>query len=103
MFSCRSPVGAPVTSSSGLPHRFWQFSLGEFAVLTPTVQFPITPRHFQRRQSQHPLWRPTHPLVLAALGDRPVVEFLHPRARDPQARTLALLVVGDIGTPLLQV
>jgi hypothetical protein len=79
----RSPVGAPVTRSSDLPHRFGQLSLGEFAVLTPTVQFPVAPRRFQRRQGQHALRRPTHPLVLATPGDRPVVELLHPRARDP--------------------
>ncbi len=79
----RSPVGAPVTSSSGHPHRFRQLALGEFAVLTPTVQFPIAPRSFQRRQHQNPLRRSAHPPVLATARDRPVVELLHPRARDP--------------------
>src|SRR5512135_3478665 len=61
----RSPVGAPVTRSSDLPHRFWQSSLGERPILTPTVQFPIAPRRFHRGQGQHSSGRPTHPLVLA--------------------------------------
>ena len=40
-------------------------------------------RGFQRGQGQHPLWRPTHPLVFAACRHRPVVVFLHPCAGDP--------------------
>src|SRR5512135_2649640 len=64
-FSWRSPVGAPVTRSSDLPHRFWQSSLGERPILTPTVKFPIAPRRFHRGQGQHSSGRPTHPLVLA--------------------------------------
>jgi hypothetical protein len=63
--SWRSPVGAPVTRSSDLPHRFWQSSLGERPILTPTVKFPIAPRRFHRGQGQHSSGRPTHPLVLA--------------------------------------
>ena len=43
-FAERSPVGAPGTSSSGLPHRSWQLALGEFAILTPTVQLPVASR-----------------------------------------------------------
>src|SRR3989442_12175843 len=89
--------------SSDLSHRLWQLVLREFAILTPTVQFPVAPRRFQRRQGQHALGRPTHPLVLATPGDRPVVEFLHPRARDPESRPLTLLVVGKEVTSLLQV
>src|SRR5512135_1366309 len=49
-FPWRSPVGAPVTRSSDLPHRFWQSSLGERPILTPTVKFPIAPRRFHRGQ-----------------------------------------------------
>lgn len=64
-YSWRSPVGAPVTRSSDLPHRLWQLSLGEFAILTPRIQFPIAPRRFHRGQGQHSSGRPTHPLVLA--------------------------------------
>jgi hypothetical protein len=78
--SWRSPVGAAVTNSSDLPHRYWLCALGERAILTPTVQFLIAPRRFQRGQGQHSVERPTHPLGLATAGDRPVVEFLH---RDP--------------------
>src|SRR5512135_848246 len=102
-FPSRSPVGAPGTSSSDLPHRLWQLACGQFAVLTPAVQFPIAPRCFQRRQRQHPLRRPTHPLVLAPARDRPIVEFLHPRARNPQARPLPLLIIGEVGTAPRQI
>src|SRR4051812_20327868 len=55
----------PSLSSSDPPDRLWQGSLGEFAVLTPTVQFPIAPRRLQRRQRQDSRRRPTHPTVLA--------------------------------------
>src|SRR5687767_9214111 len=70
--SWRSPVGAPVTRSSDLPHRLWQLTFRELTILTPMVQFPVAPRRFQRRQGQYPLRRPTHPLVLATPRDRPV-------------------------------
>src|SRR4051812_49992096 len=89
-FAWRSPVGAPVPRSSDLPDRLGQFPLREFAVLTPMLQLAIAPRRLQRRQGQHSVWRPTHPTVLAPPRHRPVVELLHPRARDPQARPLTL-------------
>ena len=44
---------------------------------------PLRRAGFQRGQGQHPLGRPTHPLVLATCRHRPVVVFLHPGARDP--------------------
>ncbi len=44
--SWRSPVGAPVTRASDLRQRHWELALGEFAVLTPTVLFPIALRRF---------------------------------------------------------
>src|SRR3954447_26071010 len=78
-----SQLVRPSLSSSGPSHGLGQRSLGEFAVLTPTVQLAITPRRLQRRQGQHPPRRPTHPPVLATLRHRPVVVFLHPRTRDP--------------------
>src|ERR1700724_2420562 len=93
----------PSLSSSDPPERLWELSLGEFAVLTPTVQFPIAPRRLQRRQRQHPLRRPAHPPVLATVRHRPVVELLHPRARDPSPHSLPFLVVGDVPATFLQI
>src|SRR5271157_1680916 len=53
--------------------------LRERTVPTPSVEFTVAPRGFQRGHGQYPLWRPTHPLVFAACRHRPVVVFLHPR------------------------
>ena len=50
---------------------------------TPLVEFTVASRGFQCGQGQHSWRRPTHPLVLATRRHRPVVVFLHPRARDP--------------------
>ena len=83
IFSWRSPVGAPVPCSSDLANRFRQHALGQRTIPPPTIEFPVALRGFHRGQGQHPLSRPTHPLVLAAARDRPVVQLLHPRARDP--------------------
>ena len=62
-FSLRSPVGAPVPLSSGLANRFRQRSLRQYTISTPSVEFAIASRGFQRRQGQYALRRPTHSLV----------------------------------------
>ena len=82
-FRRRSSVGAPMPCSSDLANRFRQHSIGQRTILPPILEFPIALRGFQHGQGQHSLRRPTHPLVLTAARDRPVVELLHPRARDP--------------------
>src|SRR3954465_4193001 len=62
-------------------------------------QFPITPRRLQRGQGQDSSRRPAHAAVLATPRHCPVVELLHPSARDPEARPLPLLVVGEVPPP----
>ena len=68
---------------TALPIGSGNRSLRENSILTPGVNFTVASRGFQRGQGQHPLWRPTHPLVLATRRHRPVVVFLHPCAGDP--------------------
>ena len=76
-------------ASSRLPYRVGQPSLGQHPVPRQASSSSFLPRRFQRRQGQDPFGRPTHPLVLATTRHRPVVELLHPRARDPQPHPLA--------------
>ena len=56
IFSWRPPVGAPVSRSGGLPNRFWQRSLREHTIPTPTVEFTVAPRRrLPRRPRPAPL------------------------------------------------
>src|ERR1700682_5058638 len=81
--SARQLVRASRASSS-LPYRVGQRSLGQHTRPSPSVEFVVLPRGFQRRQCQDPFGRPTHPLVLATSRHLPVVALLHTRARDTQ-------------------
>ncbi len=103
IFPWRSPVGAPIRRSSGLGNRFWQRSFRQRTNATPLIEFTVASRGFQRGQGQHPVRRPTHPLVFATCRHRPVVVSLHPCARNPSPRLLPSLGVRDVRPPLLQV
>src|SRR5262249_12086126 len=51
----------------------------------------------------HPRLGPLPPTVFAPRRDAPVVELLHPVARDPQARSLPRRIIRQVGATCLQV
>src|SRR5208337_1738060 len=68
--------------------------LRERTVPTPGVEFTVAPRGFQRGQGQHPLGRPTHPLVFAACRYRPVAGAWCPQVRGAGAWCQTLFLVS---------
>src|SRR6516165_990345 len=89
--------------SSGGAIGFRQGEVRQCADAAPMLKFAVAAGSLKGGQCQDSLRRPTHPLMLAPRRDRPVVEFLHPCAGNPEPRSTALRIVGDVGTPLLQV
>src|SRR3972149_1067508 len=70
---------------------------------SPDGKFSVTPCRFQDGQGDHSFTCPIHPVSLAALRHRPVVEFLHAVAGDPQARLVTIAIVGKVGTAFSEV
>ena len=102
-FSWRSPGGAPIGRSSGVADRCWQRSFRQYTITTPLVEFAVASRGFQRGQGQHPLGRPTHPLVFATGRHHPVRWISPPGCSPhPQTRPLPLFVVGNVRVAVSQ-
>src|SRR5262249_2467201 len=81
------PAGAPGWGSAAPFHRLGgHLPARGLPTLPPAPQPPIAARPLQHGHPPPPRRRPAHPAPFASLRHTPIVELLHPIARDPEPR-----------------